>query len=718
MKSQDAGLFDEVIACYYGRGPAPQSMAQRTQALLASYYGKPLAPRKLPAPARQTPLAAAVSLSCDDGELMRQRSRGAHEPEYVVAGSLSQMSDEYVMDAAPSMRPRESPGCAAPGAPSEGGARAEYGAELFTPPTAAAQPAPRVEAPTPQPVPVADPSRPVAAASEPVSEARSTDDAFIEDMKAILSGQMVYDPRSKATVPPNQLDESGDSREGAGRSVGGRGAPAGPSDADAIFDRLAKSMQYANAYDMGTVELENRFDDFDRVEELKRKATADKKARPAAPAKVDRAPSGVGSAEFLQDMDAIQSLQAVTAPKAAPPRISRPLYDTGEHVLFGGSYYPDQLRVGANPGLAFSYGQIIAMADLFESVDQMMGADLGQLARIKTLIERSTAYYASHKADPSKDVSDDEWDSLTGGRYLDLAEMNFEHFSPNFLFRDASFAGTANRHGNNKSAWEACHLRAIREAQAIGAALSGNSSPLLPLEGPLITNAFGDHFLTDAFAAGHLINKDAITDYWKSLFFDGGALKPDAKGFFERLAEKAFTLGEVKARFSKLETVERHYGFHPNIDSAGRLADVLAAIAEKEPDRIANMVVKAIHDRLNTDGVEVFNSAGDGSWVLTGDGTLNPKNRQIIQRAVEQSIANINDPAIMASNIDEGGFLDKVWKHVPQLTPASQQKVQSVVREYVSPDSAALVDAAASIVERKLNVLIRELIKAGALRVA
>ncbi|SAL05097.1 hypothetical protein AWB81_07017 [Caballeronia arationis] len=719
MKSQDTASFDAVIGNYYGRGPAPQSMAQRTQALLARYYGKPLATANATPPARKTP-TVAVSMSADNGELMRQRPDVAREAEYVVAASLSRMLDEYVMDARP---PAYSPGdptvqlrCAAPEAPCEGDARTEYTVDLAPP--AAPQPGPLVAAPG-----LAPSTQPPA--REQVSEAKSADDAFIEDMKAILSGQMVYDPRSKATVRPNQLDALPDD----GRSLPGQGsgapgspaAPAVPSGGDAIFERIARSMQYANAYDLGTIELENRFADFDRVEELKRKAAADKKPRQAAPPKAEGATSSVGSAEFLQDMDAIHSMQASVAqacPSGSPQAVSRQFYDTGEHVLFGGSFYPEQLRVGANPGLAFSYGQIIAMADLFESVDQMMAIDVGQLGRIKALIERGTAYYAGNKADPKKDVSDDEWDSVTGGRYLALAELNFEHFSPNFLFRDAIFAGAANRHGNNKSAWEAHHLRAIHEAQAIGGAPAGNSSPMLPLEGPLITNAFGDHFLTDAFAAGHLINKDAVTEYWKTLFFDGSSLNAAAKGFFGRLADKAFTLGQVKARFSKLETVDRHYGLHRDIDSASRFASVLEGIAEQEPDRIANMVMKAIHDRLNADGVEVFNDAGDGSWVLTGDGKLNAKNRQIIQRAVEQSIANITDPAILVSNLDEGAFLAKVWKHVPQLTPASQQKVQAIVREYVKPDSTVLVDAAASIIEGKLDILIRELIKAGALRVA
>jgi hypothetical protein len=750
MKSQDATQFDEVIGNYYGRGPAPQRLAQRAQALLANYYGKPLAPRKPAVPAPLKPLAAAVSLSCDNGERMRQRPGQAREAEYVVAGSLSTLADEYRMDVAPSVRPREAACCPAPGAARDAATRAEYSVDLPTPqapaaalptlPISPALPAPRAEAPQPRPAPAAAPwvapapspaSRPAMAApassAEPVSEAKSSDDAFIEDMKAILSGQMVYDPRSKATVHPSQLGDAPASRSGSQGAEGWGAAPAAPAppaapSGDAIFERLAQSMQYANAYDLGTVELENRFADFDRVEELKRKAAAQKKAQPAAGSATKAGPApSVGSAEFLQDMDAIHSMQTSVTPRAAPAApssLSKPFFDTGEHVLFGGNYYPDQLRVGANPGLGFSYGQIIAMADFFESVDQMMNTDVGQLSKIKALIERSTSYYAGNKANPKLDVTDDEWQSVTGERYLTLAEMNWEHFSPNFLFRNAVFASAANRHGNNRSAWEEHHKLAIHEAQKIGAAPDGKVEQAVPLEGPLITNAFGDHFLTDAFAAGHLINKDAIAEYWKLQFFNGSDLKSEAKDFFSRLAERAFELGEVKARFSKLETADRHYGFHPNINSASRFASVLQGIAEQEPDRISNMVVKAIHDKLNEDGVEVFNEAGDGTWVLKGDGYLNTKNRQIIQRAVEQSIANINDPAIMGTNVDLTPFIDKVWKHVPQLTPATQQKVQGIVNQYVDPDSKVLVEAAAQIIKRKLDLLIKELIKAKALRVA
>jgi len=35
---------------------------------------------------------------------------------------------------------------------------------------------------------------------------------------------------------------------------------------------------------------------------------------------------------------------------------------------------------------------------------------------------------------------------------------------------------------------------------------------------------------------------------------------------------------------------------------------------------VASFVVKAIHDKLNRDGVRVGNGAGDPEWTLFGDG--------------------------------------------------------------------------------------------------
>lgn len=696
--------FEELLERAYGHPQPEPNIAERTDDLLANYYGKPLAARTGARPA--PPEAPSLSLSCwyDNRELLPQRTHAVAVP---FGGAVA---EEYVFDVLPSeVPPKASDAAGSPepeGRPSVSAVDALAEAKL-----------PSVKEPTPTQVskPIAPPavspsaneseaSDVFASAAAPASPEVSTDN-FEDDVKAILSGQMLYDPRSKKTVPPAQLK--------ADDAVAAPDPAPKPNQGDAFFDKLAKSMQYANAYDIGTVELEKRLHEFDSLDAAGVRASKAPAARRADTAARRMDATGARTAEFVEDLDAVLKPRG-----SVPTSVSRPFFDTGEHVLVGGKHYVDQLRVGTGAGVPFSYGQLIAMADLFPSVDEMMRADPQQLGRVKSLIERSTEYYRGKKSDPSKNVADSEWDTVTGGGYLKLAESNFEHFSPNFLFRNSPLNVTYQ--GDNRSAWEAHHSRAIRAAQEVGLQTGADqTSRLLPLEWPLIINAFGDHFLTDAFAAGHLINKDFLVALWKAQFFNAGALTGEAKSFFRRLADRAFALGQVKAQFSKLETVRSYYlFFHPNIDSPERFASVLSGIAEREPERIANMVVKAVHDRLNADGVEVFNNAGDGTWTLRGDGQLDATNRAIIERAVDQSIANINDPSILASNVDFAAYFAKVWKHVPQLTAASEAQVQRLVREYVNPDGSLLVEAAAQLISDKLDVLVRELIKAGALRKA
>src|SRR5439155_2352814 len=109
-------------------------------------------------------------------------------------------------------------------------------------------------------------------------------------------------------------------------------------------------------------------------------------------------------------------------------------------------------------------------------------------------------------------------------------------------------------------------------------------------------------------------------NYFKHNFLSGGRLTAPGNAFFDRVAERAF-VGAVRDKFSRLETAERphwYVPFHPNINSASRFATLLKMSCEAKPDRVANLAVKALHDYLNTNGIEVTNDAGDGTWQLTG----------------------------------------------------------------------------------------------------
>jgi biotin carboxyl carrier protein len=714
MNQNRLAEFDALIGAYYGKGgPAPDAR-RRVQDLLSTYYGNPAAARggRPPSP------AVSLSLGCDDGEVLSPPAPStARSTTGEAPGPAAPLDfEEYVVDVCD----------AAPEAPR----RASAGGPAAEAPRAAAPTPPPPAPPVPSPPPA-----PPAATVGPRARSSAGEPDIVSDIQSIISGQKVYD-KERGLVERSTAASTDVARHDAPAA----GTSGQPGNGHAIFDRIKQSMQYANAYDLGTVELENRFAEFDRQEDRRRRAPQKAGGGPATPSTPAAAPprpaaspsAATDTADFMADLDAIQS-------KPAPPVVSRPFYDTGEHVLAGNGLYADRLRVGKGQAVRLSYGQIIAMGDLYDTVDDLLDADPAELNRLKTLIVRSTAYYEGKRSNPRLDVSNEEWDAATQGRYLKLAEGNYEHFSPPSV---AMGSGLRTKHGDNRSQWEHYHRRAIEDAQQEYLAHTGNVS--IFFERALIINAFGDHFLTDAFAAGHLVNKEVMIDRFRAAFYHGRGLSDAGEKFFDRVADRAWT-GDLAAKFSKLETVDYPtvhvpwyvalvpgglplagrdvpVPFHPNIDSASRFATVLKEAAKQQPERVGNLIVKALHDHLNEHGIEVTNGAGDGTWMLPGDGTLMvgtgeltpgdlAKNLGIMRKAVQQSIDDINSPSIRASNLNFQPFFDGVWRYVPQLTSASHKQMAALVHDYTDPGSAALVRAAADIVTAQLNSFVKLLIE-------
>src|SRR5262245_18620937 len=415
--------------------------------------------------------------------------------------------------------------------------------------------------------------------------------------------------------------------------------------------------------------------------------------------------------------------QAACAPSALklaltqPARAyAEPLFDTGEHVMSGGDLYPDQLLIGQAPGVLFSYGDLIAMGDFYATADLMLGASPAELGALKKLIDRNTAYYRGGKKDGSLDVSNTEWDNATGGRYLQLAEDNYDHFSPNTLFTD-SIAMSANKKGTNRSSYERYHRQAFDEAQKMALDPANQNVSYIPAW-PLAINAFADHFLTDAFASGHIINKEVMIAYFRANFFSGGSLTSDADDFFDRVADVAW-VSPVSDKFSVLETANYPvcaWGWcikwHPNIDTKRMFKRLLTEAAETEPEKVANFAVKALHDKLNKEGVEVVNAAGDGPWTLFGDGYLDPTTLAVMRKAVQASADDITDPSVESRTVD----FDRAWKYTPRLTTKSAPIVKQLVREYTDPKSRTLSTAAGELIKAQVDSMIKMLLASGKLQ--
>lgn len=587
---------------------------------------------------------------------------------------------------------------------------------------------------------------PVAEPAPGPSPGRLSESDLAADLQAILGGTKLYDPESGglrdrersysrptgAVVAPQRRPVSPEEPAAQARPL-----PDAP-DQHAIFDRIAQSMEHANAFDLGTRELKQRFESFDRNA---RQRTRNERSQPSR-----GHPGPVGAREFTEDLarmtdepepipvppqdfasvyrargpwSRLPGRDAGCGPSAVALSLQRslavPMYDTGEHVVASEPAYGQRLHVS---GVPFSYGQLVSLPDFYATVDDLLAAPAGELLRLRALVERSTEYYRNGRRSPDGNVSTEEWQEATAERYLGLAESNYAHFSP----AAATQLSSGQRHPDNRSTWEALHARAIRQMQELVQAHPDSSpSP----EGPLIVNAFADHFLTDAFAAGHLVNKEVVLARFRNSFFSGDRLNTAGRTFFKKLAERAFT-GRVREQFSSLEPTRTFplcamgwcIPWRPNINSTSRFAELLIQAAEAEPLKIANLAVKALHDRLNTDGVEVVNDAGETGWRLTGDGTLNDRTAEIMRRAVAQSVANVQDPAIFSSGLDLAPLFARVWRHTPRPTQGGEAQLTLELAAHTAPTSDVLVQAAAEQLAAQLNSLIDVLLDSGALRPA
>ncbi|MCC6411165.1 MAG: hypothetical protein IT270_05880 [Saprospiraceae bacterium] len=130
-----------------------------------------------------------------------------------------------------------------------------------------------------------------------------TDDDFIADMQAIMTGKKRYNEATKKA-------ESQSNKHGLTTApTPPEEAPIVPLEArseHAIFDKIAQSMRYANAYDLGAVELDKRFEAFDRATEIPKNRTNNPKGQTFHNEK----PS---TEDFLVDLDQVRKANLKTS---------------------------------------------------------------------------------------------------------------------------------------------------------------------------------------------------------------------------------------------------------------------------------------------------------------------------------------------------------------------------------------------------------------------
>ncbi|WP_273653582.1 hypothetical protein [Cellulomonas fimi] len=406
------------------------------------------------------------------------------------------------------------------------------------------------------------------------------------------------------------------------------------------------------------------------------------RAAPAAAAARPR-PRAVDGLPALQRAAGNRAVAGLLAARSGATVVQR--YETEEHATLGAP----GTRVTV-AGIDMTQGEMITMGDFFTGVDQME-AHPQQVRDVLAAIRRGGAGTA-------------DWQRATGGRYLELATANQAHFGPpNAALVPVSGTSTA----DHRAAFVAGHSRALWES-ALGHPDVAQRH-----------NSFAGHFLTDAFAAGHVVNKADVMARF-------AARLTDADAFLSAVAARAWAIPGVVATMSRYE--ENSTPLHLDFDTQGMFERFLKGVSEAKPELVPNSIAKVVHDVLNglagdasVGGLDVANDRGD-TWRLSGDGTLarSPDTQRIAAAAVAQSNANLaavagtGAPAMTPERTD--ALVASVWTFVPHPTAAGTAQIDAIVGRLTDPANAALVDAFAQLIAGNLDAIVEGATALGKIR--
>jgi hypothetical protein len=229
--------------------------------------------------------------------------------------------------------------------------------------------------------------------------------------------------------------------------------------------------------------------------------------------------------------------------------------------------------------------------------------------------------FAEFRFSPNADRSDVE--RRVRDRYLDLAASNDDHF----VTPGRSDAVTGSGFGSALSAYRHLHQVALDEAWRIGRR-GGDLSQVMARE------AAAQHYLTDAFAAGHLRTPvAAIRRFWKARY----------PSFWEQLqlrvaSDTATALRELSLMLRLL----------PHRFICRRTMSELTTRTSQYPElSLGDLVARAFHDWDNTHGLEI-----DGGGVVFGDGQLH---EGVTRRLALAGVRAGNDDIEVAFGLGESG---------------------------------------------------------------
>ncbi|MEQ1569742.1 MAG: hypothetical protein ABMA64_29170 [Myxococcota bacterium] len=341
--------------------------------------------------------------------------------------------------------------------------------------------------------------------------------------------------------------------------------------------------------------------------------------------------------------------------------------DTHEHIGVGGE------RVVEIDGVAFTTGMISALPDFVVSVDALYAYEHAELELIASALREKLA-------DPES-FDDAKWLELFGEVYTDLTFDNADHFG--------TMKGMAgDLEGTNLGVWAGHH----EEALGLAAQAAATKDAALA-DKARVTDAFGAHYLQDAFSAGHLFDKGAAVE------------RAADTGFVQRKLLVAQASTAVFAAhpdvIANYEVCDLGRSWRPfGAESFGLLMQAADVIA---PEAFENAPAGAAHDQLSETGVEVFND--EVCWRMMGDDQMDPTSVYYAELATQRSADEVEGALA-------GGpppVLD-VLGLVPRPTPEGTEQVDSTVEDALGDGMLdALVQQLGKQVESVLDTAVERL---------
>ena len=301
---------------------------------------------------------------------------------------------------------------------------------------------------------------------------------------------------------------------------------------------------------------------------------------------------------------------------------------------------------------------------------------------------------------------------------MELNKINESHFAP-----------------LNKKRWEKLHKEAVEKAQR-----SAKGSGVVSGDARVI-NGFAAHYLTDAFAAGHMIDKKAVKAAAEASLGTGTNRVNLAFQVAAGLRADKKVAAELATREIRDSAVVR-VGWYP-ADNQARLTSLLESVMRWNEDAFLSVFVRIAHDDLNTaissgHGAWVSNAVGD-RWQLSGDTTLaeSDKTREIARKAVKASEDNLvvaastKDPPWwqpFTDALDDAtikAMFQNVWQYVPTPTTSTlagegtvtgEAQVAAAVAKYTNAAHPDTVKAIVELSIKEFPTALAELGKEGLIR--